>query len=130
MFGQRYPPLPSLLGWRAIAAIFNAGVRSVLDSMVNLRRTALALIVSCSLVRLSAQDDKPLSFKSPSYPPLARLARVAGTVTLGFTIDSDGKTASVRSFPDTQSCRRRPKKIFLPGGLKLQPDSWRLILIG
>jgi TonB family protein len=63
--------------------------------MVILSRMVFALALICTLVRGSAQDTKPLSYKSLTYPPIARLARYSGTVTLGFTVDSDGKTASI-----------------------------------
>ena len=49
--------------------------------------------VGCALIALGCVAwgaELPLaSYKSPTYPPLARLARIAGTVVLEFEVDAE-----------------------------------------
>jgi TonB family protein len=78
-----------------IAAEVRSSVHSIQNSMEMLRQIILATSMVSALARGAMQDALPLSYKPPTYPRLARLARIAGTVTIGFAIDSEGRIAAI-----------------------------------
>ncbi|WP_238325902.1 TonB family protein [Bryobacter aggregatus] len=53
---------------------------------------ALVALLTCA----SAQDPQLEFYQSPTYPLLARLARIAGTVVLSFTVDPNGKPSNIK----------------------------------
>ena len=56
----------------------------------------VALALARALTRAVAQESAPTFYKVPTYPKAARLARIAGTVILGFTVDAAGTPSAIQ----------------------------------
>lgn len=63
------------------------------------RATLLALLSAGSPLAADAQSPAPVLLSPPGiiYPPIARAAHVQGKVVVDFSIDSEGRTTSVRA---------------------------------
>ncbi len=74
-----------------------------------MNRKLLSLVSMMAIVMVSATataaDPEPYlnSALMPFYPPLARMARISGKVTLHFVVDSHGDTSEVEAKVETDA---------------------------
>lgn len=69
----------------------------------------------------------PKHIESPTYPPLARQARLMGEVTLSVTVDAEGKVQHVMALPG--SANRQAPKLLRDSAVE-NMQQWTSILPG
>jgi len=72
-----------------------------------MRRTSVPLLLLLSISSFGADPEPYLkSAPMPFYSPLARQARISGTIHLHFTVDGLGNTSDVEASPANEFLRR------------------------
>jgi outer membrane biosynthesis protein TonB len=72
-----------------------------------MRRISIPLLLLLSMSSFAADPEPYLkSAPMPFYSPLARLARISGTIHLHFTVDGLGNTSDVEASPANEFLRR------------------------
>jgi TonB family protein len=72
-----------------------------------MRRISIPLLLLLSISSFAADPEPYLkSAPMPFYSPLARLARISGTIHLHFTVDGQGNTSAVEASTANELLRR------------------------